>query len=78
MLERVNNNAYKVELLNEYGVSATFYMDDFSSRSLEEGRYDEDIIIKDASDTTQGIGGLMTRVCVKKVKDNYDGRKTQI
>ena len=31
IIERINDNAYKVDLLGEYGVSATFNVSDLSS-----------------------------------------------
>ena len=35
VLERINNNAYKIDLLGEYGVSATFNISDLSPFDMD-------------------------------------------
>jgi hypothetical protein len=80
VLARINDNAYKIELPGEYGVSATFNVadltpfdvgDDLNSRSnsLQEGGNDEDINQKVLNDEIQDLEGPMTRARVKKVKE---------
>jgi hypothetical protein len=80
VLARINDNAYKIELPGEYGVSATFNVadltpfdvgDDLNSRSnsLQEGGNDEDINQEVLNDEIQDLEGPMTRARVKKVKE---------
>lgn len=81
VLERINDNALKIDLPGEDNVSATFNVanlssldvgeDNFNSRSnsLQEGADDEDINIKDSSEAIQVLGGPMTRAHVKKAKE---------
>jgi hypothetical protein len=37
ILERINDNAYKVDLSGEYGVSATFNVSDFTLFDVGDG-----------------------------------------
>ena len=62
MLEKINDNTYKIELLGEYGASVTFNVSDLSpffnsieSRTtpFQEGEDDEDITHM-ATNTTNG------------------------
>ena len=80
VLSRINDNAYKIELLGEYGVSTTFNVADLSpfdvgddglnsrSNSFQEGGNDEDVI-QDINDTMQSLGGPMTRARARRVND---------
>lgn len=78
VVAKVNDNAYKLELPGEYGVSATFNVadlspfdvgDEFNSRSnsLQEGGNDEDQT--GDQETFKGLGGPMTRARTKKTKE---------
>ncbi|KAM7486464.1 hypothetical protein LguiA_002473 [Lonicera macranthoides] len=89
VLERINDNAYKLELLGEYNVSATFNISDLSPFSAgddlrtnpfqEEGN-DEDaastgssIRIERCSDPIQVPVGPITRARAKKFKEALNG-----
>jgi translation initiation factor IF-1 len=79
VLSRINDNAYKIELPGEYGVSATFNVSDLSpfdagddefnsrSNSFQEGGNDEDIGHQDIGDAIQSLGGPMTRARARRV-----------
>lgn len=77
VLSRINDNAYKIELPGEYGVSTTFSVADLSpfdvglnsrSNSFQEGGNDEDTV-QDISDAIQSLGGPMTRARARRVND---------
>ena len=88
-MERINDNAYKLDLPGEYNVSATFHVSDLSSfdvgddlrtNPLQKEGNDE---IKDKtitntwdgaySDPTQVPVGPVTRARVKKFKEVLNG-----
>lgn len=81
VLERINDNAYKLELPGEYDISATFNVadlapfdvgnSDFNSwtNSFQEGGDDEGMVVHDTSASIQGLGGPMTRSRTKKAKE---------
>ena len=87
VLERINENAYKIDLPSHYGnVSATFNVSDLSlydagdSRTnlFEEGGNDEDHQASTdskfkAKDPLQHIGGPMTRAKAKQVREALQG-----
>ena len=77
MLERINDNAYKVELPGEYNVSSTFNVFDLSlfdadgesdlrTNHSQEGENDEDMTKSKGKDP---LGGPMTRVRARKAKE---------
>jgi hypothetical protein len=85
VIEKVNDNAYKLELPADFGtVSSTFnnadlnpyfgQEDEIASRktSIQEAEHDKDIpsIDTPAAPTTEHIQGPITRVCAKKL--NYE------
>jgi hypothetical protein len=73
ILEKINNNAYKLELPLEFGVSPTFNIsdlqpylieeDDVPSRmmSIQEGKDDEDITTSDSTIHSIELQGPITR-----------------
>ena len=78
VLERINDNAYKIELLGEYGVNATFkvvdltlFDTDFDSRSnpLEERGDDVDQPRNTSKDPLHVPNGPMTRSKTKVLKE---------
>lgn len=84
VLERFNDNAYKLDLPGEYTVSATFNVSDLSpfdvgdeplnsrTNCLEEGEHNEDqgTSYKSQQVDIKGVGGPMTRARVKKLREN--------
>ena len=83
MIERINNNAYKLDLPGEYNVSATFNISDLSpfdagtdsrSNPFEEGG-DDVIQATDTSphkDPLMIKGGPMTRLQTKRANEAID------
>ena len=80
MLERINDNAYKVELPGEYNVSSTFNVSDLSlfdadgesdlrTNPSQEGENDEDMFKSKGKDPLEGLGGPMTRARARKAKE---------
>jgi hypothetical protein len=76
ILERINDNAYKVHLPGEYGVSATFNIflsigDDSRPNPFEKRGDDEDqpnTKLNHANDSLEVPIGPITRVRAKKLK----------
>jgi len=62
----INDNAYKLERPNEYGVSTTFNL---RTIPFQKGGDDEGIIVQDTSQAIQGLEGPMTRAGVKKAME---------
>lgn len=81
VLERINNNAYKIELPGEYNISSTFNVSDLSlfdadggefdlrSNPFQEGGNDEDKDKDKGHGALKGLGGPMTRARAKKAKE---------
>src|SRR5262249_37096847 len=84
VLERINDNAYNLDLPSHYGnVSATFNIADLSlydagdsrTNPLEEGGNDGDQVVTapkgstKSRDPLQDIGGLMTRARTKQMNE---------
>ena len=81
LLEKINNNAYKLELPADFGVSPTFNIadlkpylgenDEMASRmtSIQEGKDDEDIPAVDATAaaTPPSLQGPMTRARARQL-----------
>ena len=84
VLERINDNAYKIDFPSEYGnVSATFNVTDLSlfdaghgsdsrTNPFEEGGNDRDPT-SIPKDSLHGIGGPMTRAKTKKMQQALQG-----
>ena len=87
MLERINDNAYKLDLPSSYGnMSATFNVIDLSlydvgdlrTNPFEEGGNDPDQLAQTpisnhSYDPLQGIGGAMTRAKTKCMEQALQG-----
>ena len=79
IMERINDNAYKVDLPGEYGVSVTFNVvdlslfdvgDDSRSNSFEERGDDAIQALKDPLEVPIG---LVTRLRAKRFKEAFNG-----
>ncbi|XP_042444031.1 uncharacterized protein LOC122029149, partial [Zingiber officinale] len=80
VLERINDNAYKIDLPGEYGVSATFNVadlspfdvgdEDLNSRTNSPKEGGNDVSQEEA---LKGIGGPMTRSKTKRMKPALEG-----
>jgi len=79
IIEMINDNAYKVDLPGEYGVSATFNVfylssfdvgDDLRSNPFEE-RGDD--VIQPSKDPLEVPVGSVTRLRAKKFKEAFNG-----
>ena len=72
ILEKINDNAYKVELPGDYGVSATFNVADLSPYEADD--YLSDLRIK-SSQQGENDGGPSTRsINVQMVQNNQETR----
>lgn len=80
MLERINNNANKIDLPNEYNVSSTFNASDLSffevdresdlrKKYSQEGENDRDVTMSKGNDPLEGLRGHMTRAKEGKAKE---------
>jgi hypothetical protein len=79
ILEKINDNAYKLELPPEFGISPTFNIldlkpylgeeDELESRTtpLQEGEDDEDITLMDTNNTQVDIQGPITRARARQL-----------
>jgi hypothetical protein len=86
VLERINDNAYKLDLPGEYNVSATFNVSDLSlfgvgdeldlrTNPFQEKGNDEDMASMRSwnADPFQVPIGLVTRACAKKFQNTLSG-----
>ena len=84
VLEKINDNAYKIDFPGEYNVSATFNVSDltlfdvgeesnFRTNSFQEGETDEDTNKTKGKtkgkDPLEGLGEPMTRARTKKAQE---------
>ena len=78
VLERINDNAYKIEFPGEYNVSTTFNMSnltlfdvdgeaDFRTNPFEEGENDEDMTRTKGKEPLEGLGGPMAKARTKRI-----------
>ncbi|XP_057485167.1 uncharacterized protein LOC130771560, partial [Actinidia eriantha] len=81
VLERINDNAYKLDLPGEYNVSATFNVTDLSpfvvgedlrANPFQEGRNNEDIKAIKTHDPIQVPIGPVTRARAKRFKEELN------
>ena len=79
IIEMINDNAYKVDLPGEYGVSATFnvsYLSSFDvgddSRSNPFEKRGDDVI-QPSKDPLEVPVGPVTRLRAKKFKEDFNG-----
>ena len=79
IIERINDNAYKVDLPGEYGVSATFNVFDLSSFDVGDyprsNPFEErgDDAIQPSKDPLDVPVGPVTRLRAKKFKEAFNG-----
>ena len=79
IIEMINENAYKVDLLGEYDVSATFNVSDLSSFDIgDDSRlnpFEErgDDAIQPSKDPLEVPVGPVTRLRAKKFKEAFNG-----
>ena len=82
ILEKINDNAYKVNLPGEYKVSATFNISDLSpfdvgedsrSNPFKERRNDENQGGPSLKDPLQHLDGPITRSRAKKIREVMQG-----
>jgi hypothetical protein len=87
VLERINDNAYKIDLPGEYGVSATFnvvdltlFDTDFDSRSnpFEERGDDVDQPRNTSNDPLHVANGPMTRSKTKALKEALNKKELSV
>ena len=80
VLERINDNAYKLDLLGEYNISATFNVSDLSpfdvgddsrTNSFEERGNDKNH--KTFKDPLHVPVGSITKARSKKIKETFNG-----
>ena len=80
MLERINDNAYKINLHAEYNVSSTFNVSDLSlfyvdgesnlkTNPSQEGENDGDVTMNKDKDPLEELEGPMTRSRVREAKE---------
>ena len=77
VLERINDNAYKIDLPGEYNVSATdmspvIVCEDLRANHLQEGRNDEEIKAIKTHGPIQVPFGPVTRARVKRFKEELN------
>jgi len=71
-LEKINDNAYKVDLLGDYGVSATFNIADLSPYDADDNL--SDLKVK-SSQQGENDGGPSTRsINVQMIQNNQEMR----
>jgi hypothetical protein len=79
IIERINDNAYKVDLPGEYGVNATFNVSDLSSFDIGDDSssnpFEErgDDAIQPSKDLLEVPVGPVTRLRAKKFKEAFNG-----
>jgi hypothetical protein len=79
IIKKINDNAYKVDLPGEYGVSATFNVSDLSSFDVgDDSRSNPleergDDAIQPSNDPLKVVVGPVTRLSAKKFKEPFNG-----
>ena len=80
MLQIINDNAYKIDLLGDYNVISTFNVFDLSlfdvdkesdlrTNHSQEEKNDGDLTMSKDKDPLEELGGPMTRARVRKAKE---------